>query len=249
MADVVAIIPARYGSTRFPAKMIKDLCGKPLVLHTYERCCEAETIGRAIIAVDDPRVEEALKPYGVPVMMTRPDHASGTDRIAEVAERLETELIVNVQGDEVMISPRVIDQVAGALMDKPEAVMATARHRLPDPAKYNNPNNVKVVCDQEGMALYFSRSPIPHVRDEADRAAGHLEHWLHIGIYGFRRDFLLTYAGLPQTTLEKLEKLEQLRVIENGYKIAVVDTEYESIGVDTPEDFEAVRAMLEGRQG
>lgn len=248
MADVVAIIPARYGSTRFPAKMIKDLCGKPLVLHTYERCCEAKMIDRAIIAVDDVRVEEALKPYGVPVIMTRADHQSGTDRIAEVAAALDTDLIVNVQGDEVMISPAVIDQVAQVLLDKPEAVMATVRHRLTDPAKYNNPNNVKVVCDREGMALYFSRSPIPHVRDEADRIAGHQEHWLHLGIYSFRRDFLLQYASLPQTTLEKLEKLEQLRVLEHGHKIAVVDTEYESIGVDTPEDFEMVRAILEGRR-
>ena len=178
------------------------------------------------------------------VNMTRPDHACGTDRIAEVVEKLDVPIIVNVQGDEPLIDPNTIDAAIRPLLDTPDVVMSTARRLLTDPEKIRDPNIVKVVCDRHGLAMYFSRLPIPYIRDESDRAAAPRCYWQHLGLYVYRRDFLLAYSRMEQTPIEKLEKLEQMRVLENGYKIAVVDTEYEAIGVDTPEDLERVRAIL-----
>ena len=241
---VLAVVPARYASTRYPGKIIAPLFGKPLVWHTYQRACEATLVREALIATDDIIVLEALKPFNVPVIMTRNDHASGTDRIAEVAAARRADIIVNVQGDEPLVDPKTIDAAIRPLLERPEVVMATARRRIADPKAVENPNVVKVVCDQRGDALYFSRWPIPYIRDEADRAAAPACHWQHIGLYVYRRDFLLEYARMPQTPLEKLEKLEQLRVLENGYKIAVVDTEYQAIGVDVPEDLREVEAAM-----
>jgi 3-deoxy-manno-octulosonate cytidylyltransferase (CMP-KDO synthetase) len=177
--------------------------------------------------------------------MTRPDHASGTDRIAEVAAHHPAEIIVNVQGDEALIDPATIDAAIRPLLDDPSLMMATARHRISDWATIGDPHVVKVVCDAQGRALYFSRAPIPHIRDAADRGETSHAHWQHVGLYVYRRDFLLQYAAWPQTPLEKLEKLEQLRVLEHGYPIAVVDTEYAGIGVDVPADLEWVQRLME----
>ncbi len=240
---VLAVIPARFASTRFPGKIIAPLAGKPLVVHTFERTRQARLVDEVIVATDDARVAAAVAPYGVPVAMTRGDHPSGTDRIAEVAARSDAAIVVNVQGDEPLIDPNTIDAAIRALLDDASLPMATVRRLIADRAFVDDPNVVKVVCDIRGRAIYFSRHAIPYVRDAVERAAAC--HWQHIGLYAYRRDFLLRYAKLPQTPLEKLENLEQLRVLENGFDIAVVDTQYESIGVDTPEDLEKARALIE----
>jgi len=242
---VLAVIPARWASTRFPGKIIAPLAGKPLVVHTFERTQQARLIDEVLVATDDVRVADAIAPYGVPVAMTRANHASGTDRIAEVAKHSDADIVVNVQGDEPLIDPHTIDAAIRPLLDDSSLSMSTARRLLTDPAQIDDPNVVKVVCDVRGRAIYFSRHAIPYVRDVADRAAA--RHWQHVGLYAYRRDFLLRYAKLSQTPLERIEKLEQLRVLENGFDIAVVDTEYESIGVDTPEDLERARALVETR--
>lgn len=241
----IAVIPARYASTRFPGKIIAPLCGKPLVLHAYERACQARHVSEALIATDDQHVVDALKPYDAPVVMTRNDHPSGTDRIAEVMGERTEPVVVNVQGDEPLIDPATIDIAIEALWNDPDAVMSTVCNPLSDPEHIANPNVVKTVWDKRGRALYFSRSPIPFIRDEADRAASHHCYWQHVGLYVYRRDFLMRYAQMEQTPLEQLEKLEQLRVLENGFSIAVAQTDYDCIGVDSPEDLERVRNILE----
>jgi 3-deoxy-manno-octulosonate cytidylyltransferase (CMP-KDO synthetase) len=243
---VLAVIPARYASTRFPGKVIAPLAGKPLVYHTYLRTCETALVSEVLVATDDAKVRAVLEAHKVPVVMTRPDHPSGTDRIAEVAESHSADIIVNVQGDEPLIDPHTIDEAIRALLDNPDVPMATARRAISDRTEIADPNVVKVVCDRNGRALYFSRYPIPCIRDAriGEEPIGY--RWQHIGLYVYRREFLIEYARWPQTPLEQLERLEQLRVLENGYPIAVVDTSYRSIGVDTPEDLERVRNMLEG---
>jgi 3-deoxy-manno-octulosonate cytidylyltransferase (CMP-KDO synthetase) len=242
---ILTVVPARYASTRFPGKIIAPLAGKPLVYQTYLRALQAKLVSEALIATDDQKVVDALAPFDVRVVMTRVDHASGTDRIAEVAEHTDAEIIVNVQGDEPLLSPEIIDETIQPLLDQPDVVMSTARRLITDPADLDDTNVVKVVCDLNGHALYFSRECIPHIRDAADRAAQPPCYWQHVGLYVYRRDFLLKFAQMPLSPLEKLEKLEQLRVLENGYKIAVVDTEYEAVGVDTPADLERVRRLME----
>lgn len=242
---ILTVVPARYASSRFPGKIIELVAGKPLVLHAYERAQQASLVTEVLIAADDPRIVDALKPFGARVVLTRPDHPSGTDRIAEVAAQIEADVVVNVQGDEPLIHGETIDACIRPLLDDPEVVMSTARVLITEPAKITNPNVVKVICDTRGRALYFSREPIPHIRDAAERAQAPACYWEHVGLYAYRRDFLLAYARMPQTPLERLEKLEQLRALENGYRIAVIDTDYEGVGVDTPEDLARVRAILE----
>jgi 3-deoxy-manno-octulosonate cytidylyltransferase (CMP-KDO synthetase) len=248
---ILAVVPARYASTRFPGKIIAPLAGYPLVYHTYLRAKQANRVSEVLIATDAEEVIEALRPYDVPVMMTRADHPSGTDRIAEVAASHPAGIIVNVQGDEPLIDPGVIDAAIAPLLEDPDVAMSTARRPITDPEELDNPNVVKVICDTRGRALYFSRYPIPFIRDASDRDLAGQCHWDHIGLYVYRRDFLLAFARMPQTPLEKLEKLEQLRALENGYAIAVIDTDYEAVGVDTPEDLARVEAILAatGKEG
>ncbi len=245
--EILAIIPARFDSHRFPGKVIAELAGKPLVVHTYERTIQAKCISKAVIATDDQQVADALAPYDIEVVMTSPDHPSGTDRIAEVARTSTADIIVNVQGDEPMLDPITIERAVEAMLQNPNLQMATAKHAITNPDDIQNPNVVKVVTDQNGMALYFSRSPIPHTRDITDQSPDHPVYWQHIGLYVFRRSFLLDYAAMEPTELEGLEKLEQLRVLENGHQIAVVETDFKSIGVDTPEDLERVRKLIEDK--
>ena len=241
---VLAVIPARFASTRFPGKVIANLAGRPLVVHTYERTLQASLVDEVVIATDDARVVNALSPFNVEVCMTSSDHPTGTDRISEVAKDSDAEIIVNVQGDEPLIDPLAIDAAIAPLLEDSDVPMSTARRRITQRDEIQDPNVVKVVTDEAGRALYFSRCPIPYVRDDMDLISA--RYWQHIGLYIYRRSFLLDYAKWPSTHLEGLEKLEQLRVLEHGYSIAVVDTEYQSIGVDTPEDLERVRELIEG---
>ncbi|RKY67153.1 MAG: 3-deoxy-manno-octulosonate cytidylyltransferase [Candidatus Latescibacterota bacterium] len=247
MTEVVAVIPARYGSRRLPGKPLLDVGGKPLVRWVWERACMAEAVRRVVVATDDPRVAKVVEGFGGEAVLTSPEHPSGTDRVAEVAKGLSADFVVNVQGDEPFLDPEVVDQVVERVL-KLDAPMATAAKRLNDPKQLWDPSVVKVVLDLEGYALYFSRSPIPFLRDVPE------EGWLekakflrHIGIYAYRKDFLMTLSGLPPTPLELSEKLEQLRALEHGYKIAVAETEYESFSVDTPEDLRRAREMVCGR--
>jgi 3-deoxy-manno-octulosonate cytidylyltransferase (CMP-KDO synthetase) len=238
----MAVIPARYASERFPGKVLAELDGKPLVYRVWERTKRARLISEIVVATDDERVREALEPLGATVELTRADHTSGTDRVAEVAARHDADIIVNVQGDEPLIDPQLVDAVIRPILNDRNVDVSTARRRLTDPEAIADPNVVKVVCDMRGRALYFSRAPIPHVR--GGQPTGQLEaYWQHIGIYVYRREFLLEFPELPKTPLEALEKLEQLRAMENGRAIAVIDTEYQSVGVDTPGDLERVRAI------
>lgn len=245
-ARVLAVIPARYASARFPGKVLARIAGYPLVYHVYQRARKARLVSQTLIATDSEEVRDALQALDAEVVMTRDNHPTGTDRIAEVAANNTAEIIVNVQGDEVFIEPETIDAVIRPLLEMPEAMMATARHLITDARQIHDPNVVKVVCDQRGFAIYFSRQPIPHIRDAADRGAAAYCYWQHVGLYAYRRDFLLRYARMPQTPLERLEKLEQLRALEHGHRIAVVDTTYPGIGVDTPEDLERARRLMEG---
>ena len=242
---VVAILPARYGSTRFPGKPLVDIAGKPMIQHVYERTAQTRTVDRVIVATDDDRIRAAVEAFGGEVQMTRDDHPSGTDRLAEVAGRIEADLIVNVQGDEPLIDPVMIEAAVAPLLDNTAIEMGTLMPRIYDPAEYTNPNVVKVVVDQAGFALYFSRAPIPHGRELETHAVPDLT-FKHVGLYVYRRDFLLKYPTLAETPLEQLEKLEQLRAVEHGHRIRIVETDRQSIGVDVPEDVVRVLHQLGG---
>lgn len=241
---VTAIIPARYASTRFPGKPLADIHGKPMIQWVYERTCRARSLNGVIVATDDERIRDAVLAFGGRVEMTRSDHPTGTDRLAEVAARIDTDLVVNVQGDEPLIRPEMIDQAVAPLLTDSSILMGTLKTPVSSVQEYLNPNVVKVVCDAKGFALYFSRSPIPHPRDLGADLQGRLAEvgaFKHVGLYVYRKDFLLSYPGLEPTPLENLEKLEQLRALEHGVGIRVVETSLTSIGVDTPEDLEKVR--------
>lgn len=241
--SITAIIPARYASTRLPGKPLLEIAGKPMIQHVYERAQKAELVNRVIVATDDRRILDAVKGFGGEVVMTSDAHRSGTDRLAEVAAALESDIIVNVQGDEPLIDPAMIDEAIRPLMEDSSIVMGSLKAEIRDEAELNNPNLVKVVVDRNDFALYFSRYPIPYFRDTAPLSllTGHFKH---IGLYVYRRDFLLEYAGMPQTPLEEAEKLEQLRALENGYRIKVPTTRLQSLGVDTEDDLERVRRLM-----
>ncbi len=232
------VIPARYGSTRFPAKILASETGKPLVQHVVERARLASRVREVLVATDDQRIVDALRPFETRCVMTSPNHQSGTDRIAEVARGLADEIVVNVQGDEPEIEPATIDGLVEH-MESSDDDMATAATRFPSGADPADPNLVKVVIDNRGRALYFSRSPIPF-RREPD-STGNAVYYLHLGIYAYRWQFLADFTKWPPSELEKTEKLEQLRALEHGFRIHVVETYFESIEVDTPEDLARVR--------
>lgn len=241
---VALVIPARWGSTRFPGKCLHPIAGKPLVRHVWERSRRALGISRVLIATDDARIAEATENFGAEVVMTSPDHPSGTDRIAEVAAGLDgiTHLI-NVQGDEPLIDPSLIEQLAKAMLTDPSIAMITAATPFADSGEADDPNCVKVVIGLSGNALYFSRSRIPFHRDVND-PAGLVTPLLHLGIYGYSRDTLEGLVKLPPSPLEQCEKLEQLRALENGIPIRVMRTSHRGIGVDTPGDVERVERLL-----
>ncbi|MGQ9524931.1 MAG: 3-deoxy-manno-octulosonate cytidylyltransferase [Armatimonadota bacterium] len=241
---VVGIIPARYASTRLPGKVLLDICGQPMIRRVYERAIRASCLDELIVATDDERVLQQVQGFGGTAVMTSPNHRTGTDRLAEVASTLECDIVVNIQGDEPLLDPRCVEQVVKPLLDDPSIPMVTLRTPFKTPEEAADPNCVKVVVDNREFALYFSRCPIPYARSPELAAP----HYLHIGLYAYRRDFLMTYASLPSTPLEQSEALEQLRVLEHGYKIKVPLTQWDSISVDTPEDLERVRRIVEQRE-
>lgn len=242
LTKVVAVIPARFASTRFPGKALAEIEGKPMVQWVYERASKAERVSKVVVATDDERILEAVRAFGGEAVMTSPEHPTGTDRVAEVAERLlpEAEAIVNVQGDEPLIEPSEIDAAVEALSSDPEADMSTLAAPIREEEVFENPNAVKVVCDRRGYALYFSRSPIPHYR-EGRREPQPL---LHVGLYCYRRETLLKLVRLPRSPLEEAESLEQLRALENGMRIKVALVPRHEPGVDTPEDLERIRMKV-----
>lgn len=241
---MLGIIPARYASTRFPGKPLHPIAGKPLIQRVVEQSRKARSLSEVIVATDDARIAEVAKRF-CRVEMTREDHPSGSDRIAEVAERCECEAVVNIQGDEPLIDPAVIDAVAGALALN---AMSTAATRIQHTDEYDNPNVVKVVVNAADRALYFSRRTIPYLRAAAGRSTSEqlaaFPFLKHLGIYGYRREALLRLVKFPVSPLENAEKLEQLRALENGIGIAVVKVDYDSVGVDVPEDVARVEALL-----
>jgi len=240
----LGIIPARYASTRFPGKPLALIAGKPLIQRVVEQCQKTIALSEVIVATDDERIAKAAGKF-CRVEMTRADHPSGSDRIAEVAARVSCDAVINIQGDEPLIDPAVIDAVAEALV---RDEMSTAATPVKDTAEYNNPNVVKVVVNSAGRALYFSRRTIPYLREAANGSVGEqlaaFPFLKHLGIYGYRRETLLRLVKFPVSPLEAAEKLEQLRALENGIPIAVVKTDYDSLGVDVPEDVARVEKLL-----
>ena len=228
----IGIIPVRWASTRFEGKALAMLAGKPLIQHVWERARQSQSLSEVAIACDDDRIAVAAEQFGARVVMTAKEHASGTDRLTEAIETLDGDIIVNIQGDEPLIEPAVIDALVKAVIEDPACSMGTAIKMITAKKELKDPNVVKVVVDGGMNALYFSRSLIPFNRDNDEEAV----YYKHLGIYAYRRDFLISYKSLPKSNLEKTEKLEQLRALEFGYKIKTIVTEVETIGVDTPED-------------
>ena len=239
----IVIIPARFSSTRFPGKPLARISSKSMIQHVYERVMQAQCVSDVWVATDDLRIVQAVTDFGGKVCMTSSYHRSGTDRVAEVASAENAEFVVNIQGDEPLIDPGAIDAAILPLAHDPEILMATLMKRIEDTREISDPNVVKVVTNHAGDAIYFSRSPIPYFREHSQ--AHPPVHCKHIGLYVYRRDFLLRYPSLPVGPLEQAERLEQLRALENGYTIRVVETEYDSLGVDTPEDLERVSRLFE----
>jgi 3-deoxy-manno-octulosonate cytidylyltransferase (CMP-KDO synthetase) len=258
--QVVAIIPARYASSRFPGKAIVEIAGRPMIQWVYERTRQAAGVGRVLVATDDARILQVVEGFGGTAVMTATSHPTGTDRLAEVAAGLNAELIVNVQGDEPLIEPSAIDAALAPFAGDATLVMSTLRCPIPTLDDLFDISITKVVTDFQDFALYFSKAPIPYHRDGWGPIIGMVPRlrltgatppvvgWRHIGLYVYRRTFLLEFARLPQTPLERLEQLEQLRALEHGYRIKVVPTQYVSIGVDTPEDVAKVGRLLRGER-
>jgi len=242
----IGIIPARYGSTRFPGKPLADILGKPMIQWVYERASKAKLLSEVIVATDDERIFQRVKAFGGRAVMTSKEARSGSDRVAEVARGLEAEIIVNIQGDEPLIQPEAIDQAITPLLEDRDILVSTLVKRIDKIQELEDPNAVRVVMDKEGFALYFSRAAIPYSRDLKDR-----EEWIrlhpyykHIGLYVYRKGFLMEFVRMGESPLERVERLEQLRILENGYKIKVIETDFTSMPVDTPEDLEVVKSYL-----
>lgn len=238
--SVLCVIPARFASRRFEGKPLASLDGKPLVQHVYERARACPLFGKVVVATDSERIKSAVEGFGGRVAMTSPKHLSGTDRVAEVASADSADIVVNVQGDEPFVNPRVLEQVVQPLLDPDGPPMSTLRKRIEAPDMLDDPNVVKVVTNRRGRALYFSRSAVPYLGRDAGGVA-----WEHIGIYAYRREFLLQFSRMDPTPLEGVEGLEQLRALESGYSIAVVPTEHHTgVSVDTPADLERAERLL-----
>jgi len=239
---IIGVIPARWASTRFAGKVLADLKGSPMLQHVWQRAKQSRTLDEVFIACDDDRVFDAAQGFGAKTVMTSVEHTSGTERIAKAFRLSDADIIVNIQGDEPLIEPALIDAVAKALADDTDSVMATAVKRIDREEDLNNPNVVKVAVGGNNNALYFSRAAIPFYRDPGEFGAR--KYFKHIGIYAYRRSFLAKFKELPVSELEQSEKLEQLRVLDAGYKITTVETAYDTIGVDTPEDLKRVEELI-----
>lgn len=241
--QVVVVIPSRYAATRLPGKPLVNLAGKPMVQRVYEQAKLAQTVHRVLVATDDQRIVDAVLAFGGEARMTRSDHRTGTERIAEVAAHEAGDVFVNVQGDEPLIDPVAVDTAVAALLEDPPAQIATVATPIRHVPDIMDPNVVKTVLDFDSNALYFSRAPIPWVRDTPQKV--HVKYWKHLGLYVFQRDALLEYPTLPQGELEKIEQLEQLRWLENGWKIRVAEVEHDAVSVDVPEDVTRVEKLLQ----
>ena len=254
--SVVAIIPARFRSTRLPGKPLAQIGGRPMIQHVYESAARARVLDRVIVATDDRRIEAAVKKFGGEVMMTSPDHATGTDRLAEVARKIKAELLVNLQGDLPFISAKTIVQAVQPLRRNRDIPMGTVCTAIYDASEWRNPNTVKVLMDKGRLALFFTRAPIPYNRNDGVDPSGNkvagpeqrrLWGYRHLGLYVYRRDFLLKFARLRPTALEQIESLEQLRALENGYRIYVAQVDERSVEVDTPADLLRAESYLKRR--
>ncbi len=246
--QVVAIIPARYQSNRFAGKPLAKIAGKPMIQHVVERAKKVGLLSRVVVATDDMRIGECVESFGGEYVMTRKDHVSGSDRLAEAAEILnisEHDVVVNIQGDQPLFAAEVVEQVALPLLEDPSLPMSTLIYRIVRPEEINDPNHVKTVFTHENNALYFSRSPIPFQRNPEEGKTP--TYYKHLGFYAYRKGFLLSFVALPEGEWERFEKLEQLRALEYGYRIKVVLTEHDSIEVDTPEDLRRVEEYLGAR--
>jgi 3-deoxy-manno-octulosonate cytidylyltransferase (CMP-KDO synthetase) len=240
--EVIGVIPARYSSIRFEGKVLVDILGKPMIQHVWERAKQALTLDDLIIACDNELVASVAKGFGAKVILTSKDHICGSDRIIEVVNPIDVKIIINIQGDEPLVHPMMIDSIAQALLGDKKLTMATLMKKIEDPKDIEDPNVVKVVVDKNHFALYFSRAPIPHLAVNSDIKEP--VYYKHIGLYGYTKDFLFTYKNLPVSNLEKIEKLEQLRVLEEGFRIKVIETKHNTIGVDTPADLEKLKTYL-----
>jgi len=240
---VIVVIPSRYASTRLPGKPLVPLAGKPMVQHVYERAKRAQTVHRVLVATDDQRIVDAVTAFGGEARITRADHRTGTERIAEVAVHEPGDVFVNVQGDEPLIDPVAIDTAVGALLEEPQAQISTVATPIRHAGDIMDPNVVKTVLDFDSNALYFSRAPIPWIRDTQQKV--HVKYWKHLGLYVFQREALLEYPTLPQGELEKIEQLEQLRWLENGWKIRVAEVAHDAVSVDVPEDVARVEKLMQ----
>lgn len=242
--DAIGVIPARYGSTRFEGKVLKDLCGKPVIQHVYERAKKAKMLDDLIIAADDDRIIKTVEGFGGKVVFTSKAHSTGTDRLTEVVNAIDVKIIVNIQGDEPLIHPMTIDDLVRAMKSDPSIAMATVVKKSTSLEEFNSPDVVKAIIDDRNFALYFSRAPIPALL----KPGLECYFYKHIGIYAYNKDFLFTFKKLPASYLETYERLEQLRALEHGYRIKAIETKFETVGVDTPEDLALARQILEKEQ-
>jgi 3-deoxy-manno-octulosonate cytidylyltransferase (CMP-KDO synthetase) len=236
---VIGVIPARFHSSRFAGKVLADLGGKPVMQHVWESAKKSKLLEDLVIATDDERIIKTAEDFGARATYTSPDQPSGTDRLVEIINPIDVEIILNIQGDEPMVRPEMIDDLAGEMLENQEVQMATLARKIEDKKEINNPNVVKLVKDKDGFALYFSRSVIPYPRHETASV-----YYKHLGLYAYKKDFLFEFTNLPKSHLERIEGLEQLRALENGYRIKVIETKFDTIGIDTPEDLEKARVAM-----
>jgi 3-deoxy-manno-octulosonate cytidylyltransferase (CMP-KDO synthetase) len=249
MEKAIVVIPARYGSTRLPGKALADIEGKPLVLHAYDRAKQSKLASQCLVATDDERIMRACEEHGAEAMMTSTEHQSGTDRMAEVASKTDADIYINVQGDEPLVDSEAVDLLIETMRNDPSIRMGTLKRPYERYDDFISPNLARVVCDADDFALYFSRAAIPHMsKEEFETTDKRRLAFKHIGIYSFRRDFLIEFSKMPPSPLEKAERLEQLRALEAGVRIKVLTTNYESISVETPADLERVRALFAQRR-
>jgi len=242
--NVIGVIPARYESTRLSYKLLRTICGKSLLRWTWENAAATHSLDRLIIACDHPEIKKEAEKFGAEVILTSPDHSSGTDRIAEAIRDIDAKVVINIQADEPLIHHSIIDSLAQEMLSNPDLVMATIKKRIDREGEVNNPNVVKVITTREGFAIYFSRFSIPFCRQTDSLPC----YYKHLGIYAYTKDFLYTFKNLPESFLEGTEKLEQLRAIEAGYRIKVIETQFDSCGVDTEEDLREVERILAGKK-
>ncbi len=240
----LGVIPARLGSTRLPEKILRSIAGKPMIQHVWERAKQAQTLEEVVIATDDERILRCVEGFGGRAVMTRKDHPNGTSRIAELMERFGQDVVINIQGDQPLVDSQALDEMVQIFEKEKEVEVLTLAVRMTDRASFENPNAVKVVCDRQGDALYFSRATIPFVQGRQECAFSFLKH---LGVYGYRRDFLLKFVAWEPGILENTEKLEQLRILERGHSIRVIETAYDFISVDTEEDLKEVERRLYGQ--